>query len=81
MSSINKFDKQVNFHGRKVNLHFFGTPGDEEHQKIRELAYPQTDVIVLVFSLIYKDSFHSLFRTYLKYNTYFQRKHQFLHGS
>ncbi|KAK8838935.1 hypothetical protein M9Y10_032394 [Tritrichomonas musculus] len=63
---LNKVIKYVNYHGKKVNLNLFATPGEEGHNKIRIIAYDKADVIVLVFSLIDKDSFLSLFRTYLK---------------
>lgn len=49
-----------------MNLNLFGTPDEEGHEKIRLMAYDQADVVVLVFSLVCKDSFLSLFRTYLK---------------
>lgn len=66
LTCLNEFDQQISYKGKKVNLHMFATPGEENNQRIRALSYDQTDVIVLVFSLLYKESFLSIFRTYLK---------------
>ncbi|KAK8872167.1 hypothetical protein M9Y10_007929 [Tritrichomonas musculus] len=66
LTAVNKVEKQISSNGRKINLHLFGTPGEEGYQRIRILTYSQADVVVLVFSLINKESFHGLFRTYLK---------------
>lgn len=66
VSPLKKVDKKVTFHGKKVNLHLFGTPGIEELQTIRLLTYQNSDVVLLVFSLIKKETFHALLRKYLK---------------
>lgn len=63
---LRRVDKQVSLHGKKVNLHFFGTPGNDKLQAIRLLTYAQSDVVLLVFSLVKKDTFHALLRSYLK---------------
>lgn len=66
VSPLKRVDKKVTFHGKKVNLHLFGTPGIEELQTIRLLTYQNSDVVLLVFSLIKKETFHALLRKYLK---------------
>ncbi|KAK8886585.1 hypothetical protein M9Y10_042049 [Tritrichomonas musculus] len=66
LPSLNKVVKKVTFKGKKVNLYLFATPGDEKCSKIRILSYPQSNIVLLVFSLINNDSFHSALRTYLK---------------
>lgn len=63
---LRKIVKNFSFHGKKVDLNIFGTPNNENLQAIRLLTYRDADVVMLVFSLITKETFHTLLRNYLK---------------
>ncbi|ELP90288.1 Rho GTPase, putative [Entamoeba invadens IP1] len=42
---------------KKINLGLWDTAGQEEYTSLRPLSYPQTDIFVLCFSVIYKSSY------------------------
>jgi len=42
--------------GEPINLVMWDTAGQEDYDKLRPLSYPQTDVFVVCFSLVAKDS-------------------------
>eukprot|EP01113_Clastostelium_recurvatum_P045159 TRINITY_DN771_c0_g2_i2.p1 TRINITY_DN771_c0_g2~~TRINITY_DN771_c0_g2_i2.p1 ORF type:complete len:240 (-),score=69.59 TRINITY_DN771_c0_g2_i2:92-811(-) len=43
--------------GKPINLVLWDTAGQEDYDKLRPLSYPQTDVFVLCYSAVGRDSF------------------------
>lgn len=41
----------VNYDGKKVELALWDTAGQEEYDRLRPLSYPESDVILIVFSI------------------------------
>lgn len=41
----------VNYEGKKVELALWDTAGQEEYDRLRPLSYPESDVILIVFSI------------------------------
>ena len=46
--------------GVPINVEFWDTPGQESEDRIRPLAYPNTDVFVVCFSVVSLGSFHHI---------------------
>jgi Ras-related C3 botulinum toxin substrate 1 len=46
--------------GRSVKLGLWDTAGSEEYDRLRPLAYPQTDVFLICFSLVDPKSFENV---------------------
>jgi small GTP-binding protein len=42
---------QVTFDGKLVELALWDTAGQEEYDRLRPLSYPESDVILIVFSI------------------------------
>lgn len=42
---------QVQFDGKLVELALWDTAGQEEYDRLRPLSYPESDVILIVFSI------------------------------
>ncbi|KAF8328855.1 signal transducer [Cantharellus anzutake] len=42
---------QVNFEGKEIELALWDTAGQEEYDRLRPLSYPESDVILIVFSI------------------------------
>lgn len=42
---------QVNFDGKVVELALWDTAGQEEYDRLRPLSYPESDVILIIFSV------------------------------
>jgi Rho family protein len=42
---------QVNFDGKLIELALWDTAGQEEYDRLRPLSYPESDVILIVFSI------------------------------
>ncbi|TDL25140.1 signal transducer [Rickenella mellea] len=47
---------QVQFDGKVVELALWDTAGQEEYDRLRPLSYPESDVILIVFSVDYPSS-------------------------
>ncbi|TEB22638.1 signal transducer [Coprinellus micaceus] len=47
---------QVQFEGRLVDLALWDTAGQEEYDRLRPLSYPESDVILIVFSIDFPTS-------------------------
>ncbi len=41
----------VNFEGKLVELALWDTAGQEEYDRLRPLSYPESDVILIIFSV------------------------------
>ncbi|KRX04868.1 P-loop containing nucleoside triphosphate hydrolase [Pseudocohnilembus persalinus] len=48
---------EVNINGRTVNLGLWDTAGQEQYEQLRGLAYTETDVFLIVFSVVDPASF------------------------
>ena len=46
--------------GRPINLGLWDTAGQEDYDRLRPLAYPQTDVFLICFSLVDPASFENV---------------------
>jgi small GTP-binding protein len=42
---------QVSFEGKEIELALWDTAGQEEYDRLRPLSYPESDVILIVFSI------------------------------
>lgn len=42
---------QIQFEGKLVELALWDTAGQEEYDRLRPLSYPESDVILIVFSI------------------------------
>lgn len=47
---------QVQFDGKIVELALWDTAGQEEYDRLRPLSYPESDVILIVFSIDFPTS-------------------------
>ena len=47
---------QVQFEGKLVELALWDTAGQEEYDRLRPLSYPESDVILIVFSIDFPTS-------------------------
>jgi len=50
------------------SLHFRDTAGQEDYNKLRSLSYPQSDVFIVVFSVIEPGSFENALKKVRKLN-------------
>lgn len=48
-----------------LRLYLFDTAGQEQYDRIRPLSYPQTDVFLVVFSLVNPDSLKNVEKTWV----------------
>jgi Ras-related C3 botulinum toxin substrate 1 len=46
--------------GKAVALNLWDTAGQEEYERLRPLSYPQTDVFLMVYSIVYPPSLHNI---------------------
>jgi Rho family protein len=47
---------QVHFDGKEIELALWDTAGQEEYDRLRPLSYPESDVILIVFSIDFPTS-------------------------
>lgn len=47
---------QVQFDGKTIELALWDTAGQEEYDRLRPLSYPESDVILIVFSIDFPTS-------------------------
>ena len=47
----------MSYNGKKVEMALWDTAGQEDYDRLRPLSYPDTDVILICFSLVDKLSF------------------------
>ena len=53
------------FKGKIINLQLWDTAGQEDYDKLRCLSYPQTDVFLIVFSVISRSSLQNVMDKWL----------------
>jgi small GTP-binding protein len=46
--------------GNKINLSLFDSAGQAEYDRLRPLNYPQTDVLLVTFSVVSQTSFDNI---------------------
>lgn len=63
--TLKKTEKSISHHGKTKNLLFYTTPSNAEYKNIRSKAYPDTDVVMLLFSSTQSESIASL-NSYIK---------------
>jgi Rho family, other len=75
---------QVNFEGKLVELALWDTAGQEEYDRLRPLSYPESDVILIVFSIDFpvslanvQDKVRSFFNISLPWCCSWIRSHSF----
>ncbi|CAG2108710.1 unnamed protein product [Medioppia subpectinata] len=54
------FTANVMVDRKSINLDLWDTAGQEDHDRPRILSYPQTDVLLICFSLVNPDSFENV---------------------
>ncbi|XP_070498357.1 ras-related protein Rac1-like [Chironomus tepperi] len=54
---FDNYSTYMKYHDQTVHLLLWDTAGHEDYERIRPIAYPQTDVFLICFSLISQDSF------------------------
>merc|ERR1711994_1224858 len=57
---FDNFSTTVLHNGKPVNLALWDTAGQEDYARLRPLSYPQTDVFLVCFSIISRNSFENL---------------------
>lgn len=50
----------INGESREISLDLWDTAGQEEFDRLRHLAYRETDIFLLCFSVVEQSSFHNL---------------------
>jgi len=51
--------------GQYVNLHLWDTAGQEAYQNLRHISYPGTDIFLVVFSVVSRNSFNNAINLWL----------------
>ena len=54
------YNAQINRNGKKIILSLWDTAGQEDYDRLRQLAYPSTDVVLLCFSTISQASYDAI---------------------
>ena len=57
---FDNFTKTHPYYGTTYKINLWDTAGKEDYDRLRPLAYPHTDVLLVAFSLISRDSFNNL---------------------
>jgi len=59
-SVFDSYAVTINVGGRNYSLGFFDTMGQPEHDRLRPLSYPKTDVFLICFSVNSPESFENI---------------------
>lgn len=57
---FDNYSETLNVDGQTVNLQLWDTAGQEDYDRLRPLAYPNTDVFILCFSLTSETSLRNI---------------------
>src|SRR5687768_425148 len=57
---FDNYSPGVNVDLTKPNLCLWDTAGKEDYDRLRPLSYPQTDVVLMTFSVVNEDSFNHI---------------------
>jgi small GTP-binding protein len=57
---FDNYSRNVMAEDQQINLQLWDTAGQEEYKKIRPLSYPQTDVVMICFSLVSQTSLENI---------------------
>nr|KAG5713913.1 hypothetical protein BaRGS_024540 [Batillaria attramentaria] len=57
---FDNYSEELNVDGQNVNLQLWDTAGQEDYDRLRPLAYPNTDVFMLCFSLMSETSMRNV---------------------
>jgi Ras homolog gene family, member A len=49
------------FNGKKIELELWDTAGQEDFDRLRLFSYPKTDVLLICFSVVSRDSYANVF--------------------
>ena len=52
--------KLVEYDGKSMELRLWDTAGQEEYERLRPLAYKDTNVVLMAFSIVNRDSFENI---------------------
>lgn len=55
-ANLMKYQAEMSVDGEKVSLEIWDTPGEDSYASIRKSCYPLTDVVLLVFSMVNRQS-------------------------
>ena len=57
---FDNYAKNVMLDGKLLNVGLWDTAGKEDYDRLRPLSYPETDVFLLVYSTISRESFENI---------------------
>ncbi|KAH3759042.1 rho family protein [Pelomyxa schiedti] len=57
---FDNYSQQLSVDGFPVTLHLWDTAGQEEYNRVRPLAYPKSDIIIICFSVVTLSSFENV---------------------
>ena len=57
---VDTYEKNIEIAGEKYQLNVWDTSGSESYDRLRPVTYPETDVIVIVFSVVEPNSYENV---------------------
>lgn len=62
---LDSYSVELNINNSMAQLHLWDTAGSEEYDRVRPLCYPNTNVVIICFSIADPISFHNVTHTWL----------------